>query len=41
MLKFEKCYFLLDVKKSGCSSSCYLDFFKAINWMEVYEEEKL
>lgn len=41
MSKSEKRYFSLDAKKSGRSSSRYLDLFKAINRMEAYEEEKL
>ena len=41
MSKSEKRYFSMDAGKSGRSSNRYLDLFKAINRMEVYEEEKL
>ena len=41
MSKSEKRYFTIDAKKSGRTSSKYLELFQAINHMDAYNEQKL
>lgn len=41
MSKSEKRYFTLDAQKSGRTSARYLELFRAINEMEIYDEKKL